>query len=253
MSALGHLLGGAEVVAADRGLFLEKTWRMHPAITGYTSDLFYEGKLEAVPGLDGQRIEGSDWLSGSGLRWMEVAHEGNTNASPEEAEAVVEIVRSLIGREWVDKDGTTKRDRPRTDIRVVSPYNAHRLLIDDLLRKARIAGVPVGTVDKFQGQEAPVSIYTMATSRPEDAPRGMGFLYSLNRLNVATSRAKALAIVVASPHLLEPCRKRPSSCAWPTASARSSMPPPGASTIRTRACRCQAPTRLSRPGDTRRS
>ena len=81
VSALGHLLGGAEVVAADRGLFLEKTWRMHPAITDYTSDLFYEGKLEAIPGLDGQRIEGTDWLSGSGLRWMEVAHEGNTNLS----------------------------------------------------------------------------------------------------------------------------------------------------------------------------
>lgn len=200
-SALGHYLGEHKTIPEDRGVFLERTYRMHPAITSYTSDLFYEGKLTSVEGLERQRILGEGEWAGSGLRWVGVAHDGNTNASPEEAEKVVEIVRSLVGRDWINQKGERRAVSP-DDIRVMSPFNAHRLLIDELLAKAGIAGVPVGTVDKFQGQEAAVSIYTMATSRPEDAPRGMAFLYSLNRLNVATSRARALAIVVASPRLL---------------------------------------------------
>ena len=135
-------------------------------------------------------------------RWIEVVHEGNTDESEQEAARIVEIVRSLVGRPWVNSTGEERRIE-QADILIVSPFNAHRLLIARLLKKSGFVDVPVGTVDKFQGQEAPVSIYTMATSRPEDAPRGLGFLYSLNRLNVATSRAKALAIVVASPALLD--------------------------------------------------
>ncbi len=207
-SALAHLLGEQKTVPTDRGLFLEKTYRMHPTITAFTSELFYEGKLEPVAGLERQRVEGPGEWSGSGLRWEAVPHDGNTNFSPEEAHRVVEIVRALVGREWVDQKGE-KQLIGRGDIRVVSPFNAHRLLIDELLKDAGLEGVPVGTVDKFQGQEAPVSIYTMATSRPEDAPRGMEFLLSLNRLNVATSRARALAIVIASPALLAAVVKTP--------------------------------------------
>lgn len=197
VSALAHVLGEFETVPPDRGLFLERTWRMHPAITAYTSDLFYEGKLESVPGLERQEVLGTDWLAGSGLRWVPVEHDGNTNESPEEAAKVAEIWHALVGRSWIDRD-SAERTIGAADIVIVSPFNAHRLLIQGLLPLAR-----VGTVDKFQGQEAAVSIYTMATSRPEDAPRGMAFLYSLNRLNVATSRARSLAIVVASPALLD--------------------------------------------------
>jgi uncharacterized protein len=206
--ALGHFLGNAEIVPPEKGVFLEKTWRMHHEITAYTSDLFYEGKLRSVDGLERQRVLGDDRWSGSGLRWVAVVHDGNTNASFEEATKVVEIVRSLVGRDWINKDG---EQRPITvdEIRVVSPFNAHRLLIDELLEKTGLSGVQVGTVDKFQGQQAAVSIYTMATSRAEDAPRGLGFLYSLNRLNVATSRARALAIVVASPELLKAVPRTP--------------------------------------------
>ncbi len=129
-------------------------------------------------------------------------HDGNTNEALDEAHKVVEIVASLIGRDWVNEEG---KQRPITqdDIRVLSPFNAQRLLVGEELRMAGFPKVQVGTVDKFQGQEAAVSIYTLATSRPEDAPRGLGFLYNLHRLNVATSRAKALAIVVASPELLK--------------------------------------------------
>jgi predicted RecB family nuclease len=203
-SALGHYLGEAETVPEDRGLFLERTWRMHPDITRYTSQLYYEGRLGPVDGLDRQEVPGDDWLSGSGLRWVPIEHDGNSNASEEEAERVDEIVRALIGRDWVQKDGT-RRPLGWNDIVIVSPYNAHRLLVQKVLGP----NGRVGTVDKFQGQEAPVSIYTMATSRPEDAPRGMDFLYSLNRLNVATSRAKALAIVVASDKLLRAVPQTP--------------------------------------------
>jgi uncharacterized protein len=203
-SALGHLLGLDEVVPADRGVFLERTWRMHDDITAYTSELFYEGKLLPVEGLSRQTVLGSGDFAGSGLRWVPIKHDGNTNQSAEEARAVARIWNQLVGQEWVDADGARWPIEPE-DIVIVSPFNAHRLLIKGLLGEdARI-----GTVDKFQGQEAPISIYTMATSRPEDAPRGMNFLCNLHRLNVATSRARALAIVVASDKLLDVVPKTP--------------------------------------------
>ena len=203
VSALTHLLGGAETVAPDQGVFLEQTWRMHPRITSFTSELFYEGKLESVPGLERQEVladglsEGFSWLAGSGLRWVPVDHDGNTNVSIEEADRVCEIWNAVIGRSWTDAEGA-RRSITAEDIVILTPFNGQRLLIASMLPAAR-----VGTVDKFQGQEAAVSIYTMATSRPEDAPRGMAFLLSLNRLNVATSRARALTVVVASPRLLD--------------------------------------------------
>jgi uncharacterized protein len=211
VSALAHLLNGAETVPPEQGLFLERTWRMNPSITAFTSEQFYESKLESVPGLERQAVVADGvvdkfgWLAGSGLRWVPVDHDGNTNLSPEEADRVCDIWTSLIGREWIDDKGA-RRAIDAGDIVIVSPFNAHRLLIQERLPAAR-----VGTVDKFQGQEAAVSIYTMATSRPEDAPRGMAFLYSLNRLNVATSRARALAIVVASKRLLDVVPTTPAS------------------------------------------
>jgi uncharacterized protein len=211
VSALAHLLNGAETVPPEQGLFLERTWRMNPSITAFTSEQFYESKLESVPGLERQAVVADGvvdkfgWLAGSGLRWVPVDHDGNTNLSPEEADRVCDIWTSLIGRDWIDENGARRQIGP-DDIVIVSPFNAHRLLIQQRLPAAR-----VGTVDKFQGQEAAVSIYTMATSRPEDAPRGMAFLYSLNRLNVATSRARALAIVVASKRLLDVVPTTPAS------------------------------------------
>ena len=179
-------------------LFLETTWRMHPSITSSRSELFYEGKLSPVPGLERQiGAMATAGSSGSGLRWVPVEHDGNTNASVEEAERVA----ASGTRSWRRRGSTRRRaaadwpDRHRALFAVQRPSAADS--------GAKLPAARVGTVDKFQGQEAPVSIYTMATSRPEDAPRGMEFLYSLNRLNVATSRARALAIVVASPRLLD--------------------------------------------------
>ena len=205
LSALEHVLGGAATMPEGRGLFLPETWRLAPSVCAFTSELFYEGKLESRAGLEQQRLVGAGAFDGAGVWWWPVTHEGNQNWSAEEITAVAALVDRLVapGVQWVDAQGVARPLMP-ADVLVVAPYNAH---VNRLADRLSTRGVRVGTVDKFQGQEAPVVIYAMATSSPEDAPRGMEFLYSLNRLNVATSRAKCAAIVVASPHLLQPeCR-----------------------------------------------
>jgi superfamily I DNA and/or RNA helicase len=202
-SALEHPLAGAKTIPPDKGLFLEKTWRLHPKICEFTSEVFYECRLESRAGLENQRIEGHPWLGEACLWFIPVNHDGNQNASPEEVERVAAIVEGLLqpGVRWIDDKGNS-RTLQLADILIVAPYNAQVSDLSNRLKNAR-----VGTVDKFQGQEAPVVIYSMTTSSPEDAPRGMEFLYSLNRFNVATSRARAIVIVVGSPRLLEPeCR-----------------------------------------------
>jgi uncharacterized protein len=184
-------------------LFLGETWRLHPAICDFTSEVFYESRLVPIKGLELQEIKSKGRAKGSGLRFVPVVHQGNQNSSPEEAEVIRQLVADILGSGTtsVDRDGIEK-PVGLDDILIIAPYNAQ---VIDL--KARLPGARIGTVDKFQGQEAPIVIYSMTTSTHADAPRGMGFLYSLNRLNVATSRAKALSILVCSPELFEPeCR-----------------------------------------------
>ena len=203
VSALEHLLAGAKTIAPDTGLFLERTWRLHPDVCNFTSEVFYEGRLSARGGLERQAVTGHPWLSDSKLWFVAVEHHGNQNSAAEEIEHIATLVDSLLqpGVMWED-DQRQSRPLQATDILIVAPYNAQ---VSDLL--TRIPQARIGTVDKFQGQEAPVVIYSLTTSSPEDAPRGMEFLYSLNRLNVATSRARAMVILVGSPLLLQPeCR-----------------------------------------------
>jgi predicted RecB family nuclease len=197
-SALGHVLAGRSTMPPERGLFLERTRRLHPDLCRFTSEAFYEGRLEPEEWLARQTLTAPAPLAGTGVRFVPVEHEGNANDSPEEADEVERLVRELVGggSTWTDGSGKT-RPIGWDDVLVVTPYNAQVAELRQRLPEARI-----GTVDKFQGQEAPLSIYSMATSTPEDAPRGMEFLYSLNRLNVATSRARCLAAVVASPELI---------------------------------------------------
>lgn len=204
-AALEHVLGDAKTIPNDRGVFLPMTWRMSPTLTAFTSELFYEKRLESKPGLEKQRLNGAGDLDGSGLWMVPSEHDGNRAYSMEEVDAVADLVKRLTakGVTWTNEHGHATQ-LEASDILIVSPYNAQ---VSRLIDKLAGTGARVGTVDKFQGQEAPVVIYSMATSRPEDAPRGMEFLYSLNRLNVATSRAKCAAIVVASQRLFEPeCR-----------------------------------------------
>jgi uncharacterized protein len=184
---------------ATQGLFLETTWRLHPALCDFTSEVFYDSRLEPEPHLVHQRLQApASPFDGVGARLVDVPTIGADNESPFEAEAVAERARELVegGATWLDSRGEI---RPITwaEVLIVAPYNAQVGAIRRLLPpEAR-----VGTVDKFQGQEAPISIYSMTTSSPELAPRGMDFLYSRNRLNVATSRARCVAVVVASPDL----------------------------------------------------
>ena len=198
-SALAHIIGPDATLPPHLGLFLEHTYRLHPDIAAFTSDAFYEGRLESRPNLAAQSLIGPAPLRGSGVRYLESDHVGADSVSRTEAIQVAGIVRALVesGSTWINEDG---EERPigYRDVLVVAPYNAQVGQIASLLPpEAR-----VGTVDKFQGQEAPISIYSMTSSSPEDAPRGMNFLYSRNRLNVATSRARCIAVVVAEPALL---------------------------------------------------
>ena len=203
VSALNHLLGGHQTIEWERGLFLEETWRLHPDICNFTSEIFYESRLKPRPGLENQKIVSAGPIQGSGLRFMPVTHDGNQNSSPEEANQVYALVQEILGSDasWIDKDGN---ENPITlnDILIIAPYNAQVFELQE-----RLPGARIGTVDKFQGQEAPLVIYSLATSTPTEAPHGMEFLYSLNRLNVATSRARCVCVLVASPDLFEPeCR-----------------------------------------------
>lgn len=203
VSALEHLLDGKKTIPAHKGLFLSKTWRLHPSICALTSELFYEGRLLPREDLGQQAVIGETDLEGAGLWLLPVEHEGNRNSSLEEVERVAELYEHLVSGNlaWRDRHGV---EAPITDaeVLIVAPYNAQVGLLGERIPNARI-----GTVDKFQGQEAPIVIYSMATSSPEEAPRGMEFLYSLNRLNVATSRARCVCVLVASPRLFEPhCR-----------------------------------------------
>jgi predicted RecB family nuclease len=203
VSALAYLLERHETMPENRGLFLGETWRLNPAICGFTSELFYEGRLTSLPGLDAQILGGPTAFAGAGLFYVPVTHEGNQNECSEEADKIIDIARELVapGVTWTNRKGWTA-PLVLDDILIVAPYNAQVATIAQ-----RLPGARVGTVDKFQGQEAPVVIYSTTTSDPEDAPHGMEFLFSRNRLNVATSRAKCVCILVGNPRLFEPeCR-----------------------------------------------
>jgi predicted RecB family nuclease len=199
VSALDHILGSHATIPVDRGLFLEETWRLHPEICAFTSELFYESRLRARPGLELQTIKSGGRIDGSGLRFMPVVHEGNQSSCPEEADKISTLVAEFLGSgaRWTNREGV-EAPIGLGDILIIAPYNAQVFELQE-----RIPGARIGTVDKFQGQEAPIVIYSMTTSSHADAPRGMEFLYSANRLNVATSRAKCVCVLVGSPLVFE--------------------------------------------------
>jgi uncharacterized protein len=212
LSALEYINHGRDVVPEGYGFLLSTTKRMHPSITAFVSEQVYEGKLHSAPGLERQEIGGSDWLSGSGLRWWPVEHSGRTTVAPEEVACVVETFYSMLGRGFTNKDGLKSAITP-DDVFLIAPYNAQRT---EILRKlaahaeANKHGITedrmrtrVGTVDKAQGDEAPIVLMSFTSSSADDISRGMSFLYSKNRFNVAVSRARALVVVFASPRLLD--------------------------------------------------
>jgi predicted RecB family nuclease len=198
VAALTHLLEGNSVMPKHKGLFLNVTRRINPKIATFTSEIFYKGELDALPELSNQKISGGTAFDGEGLFYVPVTHSANQNRSDEEIDKVSEIVANLLEHgSWTDKENVARRLTEK-DILVVAPYNAQ---VDAL--KEKLPNIDIGTVDKFQGREAPVVIYSMTASTVEDAPRGLNFLFNPNRLNVATSRAKCICILVASPQLFE--------------------------------------------------
>lgn len=201
-SCLSHLLGDVRVVAPDRGIFMPVSRRMHPSVCGFVSRAVYEGQLSSDAGAARQRLTLVDGTAVSGAWFRPVDHVGRSQVCPEEVFRVAERIAELAGATFVDRHGTSRPLAP-SDILVVAPYNAQV----NALAAALPAGVRVGTVDRFQGQEAPVCLISMATSGAEELPRDLEFLLGVNRLNVAVSRAQVLAEVFGSPRLLElPCR-----------------------------------------------
>jgi len=248
-SGLEYILNGCRTIPDDRGLFLGESYRMHPDVCEFVSELAYDRRLRSILGRELQRVAAADSnadrhssaegpraeggssadgsrgvgtsgdgrsanessanessanerrdfsaISGSGVRWVPVEHRANRTSSIEEVDAITELYESLVGRDWTNHDGDTK-PLGVADILVVAPYNAQ---VHKLVERLG-SGARVGTVDKFQGREAAVVIVSMTASSAEDVLRGMEFLYSRNRLNVAVSRARALSIVVGSPALL---------------------------------------------------
>lgn len=222
-SALGWVMAGEPVIRTGEGYFLARSWRMHPGVAGPVSRLSYAGELDAAPVTAHRVLSGVD----PGVHAMPVLHRGNAVESPEEAAAVAELVRSLLGRSWRDAAEEHGRIRMRPerpleerDIIVLAPYNAHQMLVERTLAEAGAPGVRVGTVDRFQGQEAVVAILTLAASSGRDAPRGLDFLLLQNRLTVAVSRAQQAAFVVYSPGLFDDLPRTPEGVARLSAFAR---------------------------------
>jgi predicted RecB family nuclease len=206
VAVLRHMMGEHKTVQDGEGLFLERTFRLAPNIARFTSELAYERRLEAIDRNAAIALLGTDGFDGTGLRFRPVEHEGRSGAAPEEVDAVAAVIGRLLvpGARFRDNAGIERPLAP-ADVLVVAPFNRH---VEALARKVP-DGVRVGTVDRFQGQEAPVVIYAMGVSSSDLAPRGLGFLFSTERFNVATSRAQALVVLVASELLFDTMCRTP--------------------------------------------
>ena len=192
-SGLQHLLGGHKTVPADLGIFLSQTWRLRPELCAFTSEAYYDGRLGPAPPCERRSLS-----AGNGPTVLPVPHEARSQSSWEEAGAVAHAIERLLGTAFTDADGSTRPVTPN-DVLVVAPYNAQVRALS-----ARVpAGVRVGTVDKFQGQEAPIVFVSFASSSGSDAPRGIQFAFDRHRVNVATSRAQCRAVLVYAPRLLD--------------------------------------------------
>ena len=207
LSVLEYWMNNEKVVPKNMGIFLEKSWRLEPSIASIVSYLFYEGKLKSnIKNKSNKIIWKSHFkysndieIPNQGFHFENVPHLGNSQTSKEEASKIKAIVEKLYGSkyEYFSEGKIKSGEITNKEILVIAPYNAQVNLLKSYLNdKARVS-----TVDKFQGQEAPVSIFSLTASSGNDAPRGLDFLLQPNRLNVAISRAKCLSIIVGSNQL----------------------------------------------------
>ena len=197
LSALDHILDKDVTLPGERGVFIHQTWRMHSDICDFISEEFYEGLLHSHPNCERQTT-----VAGTGLRWLRANHHGNSTSSPEEADMVTDVIAGLMGTSWTNFKGEESPLKTE-DFMVLAPYNDQvRTIRRRLDSDPRTAGVPVGTVDKFQGGQAAVVLFSMATSTSAEMVRSADFLFSRNRLNVAISRARCLAYLICTEELL---------------------------------------------------
>ncbi|OBK54092.1 TM0106 family RecB-like putative nuclease [Mycobacterium sp. 1081908.1] len=196
-SALDWLVDGRRTLPDERGYFLDCSYRMHPAVCAAVSALSYEGRLHSHECTEARHLDGQS----PGVHVSVVEHQGNSTDSPEEVDAIAAHVKRLLGRAWTDEHGT--RPLAASDVLVLAPYNAQVTLIRRRLGEAGLGAVRVGTVDKFQGGQAPVVFVSMTASSADVVPRGISFLLNRNRLNVAISRAQYAAVIVRSRLLTE--------------------------------------------------
>ncbi|MEQ9103102.1 MAG: TM0106 family RecB-like putative nuclease [Rhodothermales bacterium] len=204
-SVMAYFMAEHATIPPEKGILLNESWRLHPGICTFISDAVYDSRLTSKPHCINCVVKNNGLNSEvltveSGTVYIPSVHTGNSQSSEEEADVIQILVQELVGRSITGVDGAEQRKLELNDILFVAPYNMQvNLLKSRLGTTARVA-----SVDKFQGQEAPVVILSMCASSADDVPRGMDFLLSINRLNVAISRAQSLAIVVGSPLLRRP-------------------------------------------------
>ncbi|CQD13153.1 ATPase [Mycobacterium europaeum] len=196
-SALDWLVDGRRTLPDERGYFLDRSYRMHPAVCAAVSALSYEGRLHSHECAAARHLAGYR----PGVQTLVVGHHGNSTESLQEADAIAAEIGRMLGAPWTDEHGT--RALTASDVLVLAPYNAQVALLRRRLTAARLGGIRVGTVDKFQGGQAPVVFMSMTASSADVVPRGISFLLNRNRLNVAISRAQYAAVIVRSGSLTE--------------------------------------------------
>ncbi|MCA9052619.1 MAG: TM0106 family RecB-like putative nuclease [Planctomycetaceae bacterium] len=202
LSALEYLLRTHATIPPEQGVFLSQTRRMHPAVCGFISSAFYDSRLESHVGTHPQRLVWSDSPPEIidreyGIQFVPVDHEFNEQASDEEVDVIEQLVSELLAHSVYNSETGAEQPMTLQDLLIVAPFNMQVRRL-----KERLPGARIGSVDKFQGQEAQVAILSLCSSTLEDSPRGAQFLLDPHRLNVAISRAKTLAVVVGSPRLL---------------------------------------------------
>ncbi|WP_322859186.1 TM0106 family RecB-like putative nuclease [Mycobacterium europaeum] len=196
-SALDWLVDGQRTLPDERGYFLDRSYRMHPAVCAAVSALSYEGRLHSHECAAARHLAGYR----PGVQTLVVGHHGNSTESLQEADAIAVEIGRMLGAPWTDEHGT--RPLTASDVLVLAPYNAQVALLRRRLTAAGLGGIRVGTVDKFQGGQAPVVFMSMTASSADVVPRGISFLLNRNRLNVAISRAQYAAVIVRSGSLTE--------------------------------------------------
>ena len=199
-SVLDYLLEDSDTISPDKGIFLNKTFRLHPNINLFTSENFYENRLLVNENNINRKIEykKNSIIKNEGIHTVLMKHQDRSQTSVEEFEIIKKIMDQVMGCKFIDFD-KTERKISIDDILIVSPFNAQVNFLKARLKK----GARCGTIDKFQGMEAPITIISMTSSSVDDLPRNKKFFFNRNRLNVAISRAQCSSVILLNPKLLE--------------------------------------------------